>query len=197
MKMHGGTQGQTSVRLLGIVVLASLMTPPVKAQETSHSSQATRPPAVHADTPERTYRLVYTLTESDGAKRVGVQHFALTVSSAAEGATSELNVGSKVPCVGWAERPSANPQTTYVDVGLTIRVNNRGGLEDGLQLSSEVQQTSVSEASLEKVYQPVIRQAKVRAAALLSPGKSVMLSSFDVPGSTRHYDVEVVLEPVR
>ncbi|HTF69164.1 MAG TPA: hypothetical protein VK638_41440, partial [Edaphobacter sp.] len=82
------------------------------------------------------------------------------------------------------------------DVGVTIRAQPRQ-TEDGLRLSSEVQQTSVSEASLEKVNQPVIRQAKVRDTALLIPGKAVMLSSFDVPGSTRHYDVEVVLEPVR
>ena len=195
MKIHGGTQVQTSATLLGIVVLASLMTPTVKAQEASQNSEPTKAPAVHANAPERTYRLVYTLTESDGAKRIGVQHFTLTVSSAADGATSELNVGSKVPVLS-GPKDSANPQTTYVDVGLTIRAQPRQ-TEDGLRLSSEVQQTSVSEASLEKVNQPVIRQAKVRDTALLIPGKAVMLSSFDVPGSTRHYDVEVVLEPVR
>jgi len=195
MKMHGGTLVQASARLLGVVVLASLTTHTVKAQVVSQNSETTKTPAAHANTPERTYRLVYTLTESDGAKRIGVQHFALTVTSTADGATSELNVGSKVPSLS-GPKDSSVQQTTYVDVGVTIRAQPRQ-TEDGLRLSSEVQQTSVSEASLEKVNQPVIRQAKVRDTALLIPGKAVMLSSFDVPGSTRHYDVEVVLEPIR
>jgi hypothetical protein len=40
-------------------------------------------------------------------------------------------------------------------------------------------------------------QATLQSTALLTAGKPVMLGSLDVPGSTRHLDIEVVLEPVR
>jgi hypothetical protein len=63
---------------------------------------------------------------------------------------------------------------------------------------SDVEQTGVSEEqSTGGRGDPVIRQANLQNTALLTPGKPVMLGSLDVPGSTRHLDVEVVLEVVR
>jgi hypothetical protein len=63
---------------------------------------------------------------------------------------------------------------------------------------SNVEQTGVSEEqSTAGKGAPVIRQAHLQNTALLTPGKPVMLGSLDVPGSTRHLDVEVVVEVVR
>jgi hypothetical protein len=44
---------------------------------------------------------------------------------------------------------------------------------------------------------PVIRQANLDCTSLLTPGKPMMLGSLDAPGSSRHLDIEVVLEVVR
>jgi len=41
---------------------------------------------------------------------------------------------------------------------------------------------------------PVVRQTTLSTTALLNPGKPVMLGALDIPGSTRHLEVEVVLE---
>jgi hypothetical protein len=61
-----------------------------------------------------------------------------------------------------------------------------------------VEQTSLSEEqSTVGRNDPVIRQATLQSTALLTLGKPVMLGSLDVPGSTRHLDIEVVLEVVR
>ena len=44
----------------------------------------------------KTYRLTYTLTETDGGKRVGTQHFAMIVVS---GRKTVLKQGNRVPLV--------------------------------------------------------------------------------------------------
>ena len=44
---------------------------------------------------------------------------------------------------------------------------------------------------------PVVRQTVLEGTAILTPGKPVMLGSMDVTGSTRHLDVDVVMEAVK
>src|ERR1700761_5335157 len=41
------------------------------------------------------YRLLYTLSESDSGKKIGVQHFMLTVNN--DSGRADLKIGSKVP----------------------------------------------------------------------------------------------------
>jgi hypothetical protein len=42
----------------------------------------------------------------------------------------------------------------------------------------------------------VIRQTVLEGTSILTPGKQVMLGSLDVPGSTRHLEMGVVVEVV-
>jgi len=51
---------------------------------------------------KRTYRLTYTITETDGGKRIGIQHFAMVVVS---GQRTTLKQGSKVPVVTGYHNP--------------------------------------------------------------------------------------------
>ncbi|HZZ40485.1 MAG TPA: hypothetical protein VFE06_15220, partial [Acidobacteriaceae bacterium] len=90
-------------------------------------------------------------------------------------------------------------QFQYLDVGLNIdaSLDEEAG---GMKLNSKVEQSSVSvaeEKTVGDVREPVIRQAVLTGAAIMTIGKPVMLGSLDVPGSTRHLDVEVVLENVK
>jgi len=143
-----------------------------------------------------TYRLIYTLTEMDGGKRLGTQHFALTINPGREG---RIRLGSKVPIATESSNPAslAPAQVQYTDVGLFILVRLKESTA-GVLADSDVEQTGVSEEqSTVGKGDPVIRQANLQNTALLTPGKPVMLGSLDVPGSTRHLDVEVVLEVVR
>ncbi|MGA3264962.1 MAG: hypothetical protein ABSC47_13070 [Terracidiphilus sp.] len=143
------------------------------------------------------YRLTYTVTEMDGTKHIGTQHFAMTVDPGA--GESQIRIGSKVPIATASTSPS-NPDRTefqYVDVGLKISTRLRE-FSTGVEVYSKVEQSSVSEEqSSVGRNDPVIRQATLDSTALLTLGKPVMLGSLDVPGSTRHLDVEVVLELVR
>jgi type II secretory pathway component GspD/PulD (secretin) len=151
------------------------------------------------DRPKRTYRLTYTVTEMDGGKRLGVQHFAMVVAS---GQKTTLKQGSRVPIATGSYRPDGSPnatqqtQFTYLDVGMSFDA----GLDEfanGVRLISSVEQSSVSEdKSIAGVQEPVIRQTSLKGAAFLTPGKPLMLGTIDIPGSTRQLDVEVMMEQI-
>ncbi len=144
------------------------------------------------------YRLTYTIRELDGGKPLGTQHFSLTVNSDSRD-THWLKLGSKVPIVTGSSKPDnqAQSQVQYQDVGLNISVRLKE-FSTGMEVNSKVEQSSVSEEqSTVGRNDPVIRQAVLQNTALLTLGKPVMMGSLDVPGSTRHLDIEVVLEAVR
>jgi hypothetical protein len=182
-----------TIGILGIALLLSCGGARVFAQADESKSKASEKKIETAPT---TYRLTYTLAEVDGGKRIGTQHFALTVNPLN---TGRIKLGSKVPIATGSSKPenAILTQYQYHDVGLNISARIRE-IAEGVSLDSNVEQTSFSEVqSSVGINDPVIRQARLENTSLLTPGKPMMLGSLDVPGSTRHLDVEVVVEVVR
>ncbi len=160
--------------------------------------ELTRKLIAELDRPHKTYRLTYTVSEMDGGKRIGLQHFSLIIAA---GAKTELRQGSRVPLVTGsytAGSASTQSQITYIDVGLNIQAA-LDQATDGLNLRSKIDQSSVAPEQVPAFngQDPVIRQSVLEGTASLTLGKPLTLGSLDVPGSTRHLDIEVILEPVR
>ena len=66
---------------------------------------------------------------------------------------------------------------------------------NGVRLRTDVVQSSATEqTTIAGVVEPVIRQSELKGAAYLTPGKPLVLGSLDIPASTRHLDIEVVME---
>jgi hypothetical protein len=182
-----------TIGILGIVLLLICGGARVYAQTDAPIPKASE---AKIETAPQTYRLTYTLTELDGAKRIGTQHFSLTVNPGKDG---RIRLGSKVPIVTGSSKPENPPQALvqYQDVGLTIWTRAKD-FSAGVLVDSDVDQTSVSEEpSNVGRGDPIFRQAKLQNSALLTLDKPVMLGSLDIPGSTRHLDIEVILELVR
>lgn len=139
------------------------------------------------DKPKKTFRLTYTVTEVDGTKRIGSQRFAMILI---DGQRTTLNQGSRVPV------PSGNGsnQFTYMDVGTNFEATlNATGT--GAKLNSKVTQSSfVAATSGDASQQPIVRNLTLEGSSMLVPTKPVALGSMDVPGSTRHLEVEAVME---
>ena len=149
------------------------------------------------DRPKKTFRLVYTVTETEGAKKIGVQHFAMVLAS---GARTVMKQGSRIPvATGTVDAKGVSgtqTQFTYLDVGLNIDATVDGYV-DGVRLRTKVEQSSVAtEMSGMGVQDPVIRQTLLEGTSILKQGKPLVLGALDVPGSPRHMEVEVVLEVV-
>jgi hypothetical protein len=147
------------------------------------------------DRTRKVYRLTYTITEMDGSKAMGTQHIALLVAT--DGKTT-MKQGSRVPIVtGPGDAQASSAQVQYVDVGLNIEASVEGSA-DGLRLRSNVEQSSVAdEKSGIGAQDPVIRQTRLEGVSTLAPGKPMLLGSLDIPGTTRHEEIDVVSELVR
>ena len=149
------------------------------------------------DRPKKSYRLTFTTDESDAGKVIGTQHFSMIVVS---GGRTDSKVGRKVPIVTGsydAAKGITEKQVTYLDVGLNVNASLDESSE-GLRLRTKVERMSVAdEHSSIGGDDPIIRQAQLEGTANLVPGKTLVLGSLDVPGSTRHVTVSVVAELVR
>ncbi|MDR3773723.1 MAG: hypothetical protein P4L26_10275 [Terracidiphilus sp.] len=146
------------------------------------------------DRARKTYRLTFTISESEGGKRTGSERYTLIAVS---GERTVLKQGSRVPIVtGSTSTDTPGTQVQYVDVGLNLEatVDGRG---DGLRLRTKVEQSSLAdEKSGMGGQDPLFRQTLLIGDATLLPGKPLVLGSLDVPGGTRKQEIEVVAELV-
>jgi hypothetical protein len=204
MKSKDDTRERRSMKLAtgissGILAIAVVMA--CGGARASAQAEASAPKAstTNAETALVTYRLTYTVAELDGTKHIGTQHFSLTVNP--DSGNSQLKLGSKVPIATGTYDPNstsqANVQYQYQDVGLSISAHLHE-FTNGVEVNSKLEQSSIAEeeSGVGKA-DPVVRQAILQNTAVLTAGKPVVLGSLDVPGSTRHLDIEVVLEVVR
>jgi hypothetical protein len=147
------------------------------------------------DKTKKVYRLTYTLTERDGSKIIGVQHVSFIIAS---GSRTDFKQGSRVPVVtANLSSGSASSEITYLDVGQEVDASLDGYL-DGVRLRTKVVQSGIAEdKSAVGPQAPIIRQITYEGTSTLVQGKPLVLGSLDVPGTTRHQEVEVVSELVR
>jgi hypothetical protein len=67
-----------------------------------------------------------------------------------------------------------------------------------MRLRTKVEQSSIAEQPSGIGSQdPVIRQTLIEGSSILTLGKPLSLGSIDIPGSTRHLDVEVMAETIK
>lgn len=150
------------------------------------------------DHPRRTYRLTYTITEVDGGKRAGTQHYSMVIVS---GQQTVMKQGSKIPVatgtVTENGSPSTQTQFTYLDVGLNFSATLDESA-NGVRLRSKAEQSSLgTDKTIAGIQEPVVRQTVLEGTSILTPGKPLILGSLDIPDSTRRLDIEVVMEVVK
>jgi type II secretory pathway component GspD/PulD (secretin) len=144
------------------------------------------------DRSRKAYRVTYTIAEIEGGKRVGEQHYALIVSSTGR---TDLKLGNRVPIVTGSETSNSgqNTQVQYLDVGLNIEASLEGD-----RLHTKVEQSSMAdEKSGLGAQDPIVRQTTLEGTSTLLEGKRLVLGSLDVPGSTRHQEIEVAAETIQ
>lgn len=144
------------------------------------------------DRPKKVYHVTFTVTESDAGKKTSVQHYSMVVTGENK---SYVKLGNRVPIVtGAVDKDNSSPMTQvqYLDVGINIE-----GSVSGVALHTKVEQSSFAdEKSNVGIQDPVIKQITLEGTSTFVPGKAVALGSIDIPGTTRHQDVEFVAELV-
>ena len=146
------------------------------------------------DRPKKTYRLTFTFGESDAGKRIGVLHFSIVVVA---GQRTSLKQGSKVPVMTGSTSDPQQTQFQYLDIGMNFDTTVQD-LPGGLFLKTKVEQSSLADEHMSGPLapEPIVRQTALEGMSALTLGKPLTLGSVDVPGSTRHVDIEVVAEPI-
>src|ERR1700677_1220532 len=83
------------------------------------------------DKTKKIYRLTYTMTEKDGGKTIGVQHFPIIV---ARGSRTDFKQGCWVPVAVKSDSPSggSNVEITYLDIGAEIEASLDGYFDGAL-----------------------------------------------------------------
>jgi hypothetical protein len=148
------------------------------------------------DKPMKAYRLNYTISTYDAGKRLGEQHYALV---AAVNSNTVLKSGNRIPVAMVSDKADTAQQNThvsYVDIGLTIDATLylSGTIA---RLNSRIEQSSVAEDKPATPGQnPILHQNLISGSSVLAVGKPVKLGALDVPGSTRHMEIDVVMEPI-
>ena len=159
---------------------------------TAEDMQTAQKMIADLDRPLKTYRVTYTITDIDGGKRAGSQHFSLVVTPEEK---SILKQGNRVPIATGSTGEGATTLTTqfqYLDVGINIDAS-----VSGEQLHSKIEQSSLAdEKSGLGGQDPIVHQALLEGWSVLEPGKPFVLGSIDIPGTTRHQEVEVTSELV-
>ncbi len=178
--------------------------PPNGAQLTPPPGPRTQPPPGPSLTPDQrdaqrtipgAYRLTYTLTDMDGEKRIGAQHYQLVLDADAESASVDLR--ASVPVRLGSENST---QYTRQDTGLRIYAHLRQ-FANGMELDTNIHQTAFAEGAHGQTspngMPPITRQAELNTKALLTENKSVTIGELDIPGSTHRMEVQVELTRVR
>lgn len=149
------------------------------------------------DRPRKAYSLTYNITESESGQPKGTQKVMLITAS---GTRTVLKQGNRVPVVTSTSAPGDSGQSTqvqYIDVGLTIEAT-LDGQTGALALHSKIEQSSLAtEQSSAGARDPDVLQTALDSVSTLMPGKPLLLGSLDIPGTTRHLEIEVVAEAVK
>jgi hypothetical protein len=149
------------------------------------------------DRPHKAYRLTYTISVMEDGKNIGTQHYSMV---AIEGQHTTMKEGDKVPvATGTFSTDSTTAQTqfTYLDVGMNFEATVHS-LSGGASLDSKVEQSSIGPTNtIAGVAEPVVRQSVLQNSSNVTLGKPLMLGSIDVPNSTRHLDIDVMVEPLK
>jgi type II secretory pathway component GspD/PulD (secretin) len=146
------------------------------------------------DKPKKAYRLIYTLIDFDGTKRLGDQHYSMVLVSSQR---TILKQGNRVPIItGTDFKNPNNPQTqyTYLDIGMNFDATIDDA-PNSLRLKAKIEQSSVVDNRSGALPQePLIRQSLFEGSAVLTPGKPIILGSLDITGTTRRLEIQATVE---
>jgi hypothetical protein len=141
------------------------------------------------------YRLEYTVTEMDGAKKLSSRSYTL---QAEEGKSASMRVGTRVPVATGGTGDAV--QYNYIDVGVNLDVTASTLEATTIRLKTNVDITSMiapttTPGALHS--QPTVRQTRDQLTTVIPLDKPVILTTQDDPSYTTSMQVQVIAHIVR
>jgi hypothetical protein len=190
--------------VVAIVILAfscAVASSSARAQDKTES--ATDKPARAADAaqPERnqdSYRVDYVITESEGGKKIDSRSYTVMTGNRRDHRGS-LRIGSRIPVSTASSSSAGSASWQYLDVGVNID-SSLDTLDNSLHLYSDVEMSSLAEKPEQstpgQVTAPVVRQFKLGANSVVTPGKPTIIGTADDVATHRHFEVQATVTKV-
>jgi type II secretory pathway component GspD/PulD (secretin) len=149
------------------------------------------------DRPRNLYRLTFTVATVEDSKNIGTQHFSMIAS---DGQRTTMKEGDKIPVATGTfstDNASAQTQFTYLDVGMNFDATVTS-LAGGVSLKTKVEQSAIGPTNtIAGVAEPVVRQSVIETVSTAPLGKPIQLGSMDIPNSTRHLNVDILVDLIK
>jgi hypothetical protein len=161
------------------------------AQEAAQpKSEAT----AQAQAPPRSYRLDYTLIESENGKKIDSRQYSITVGGGTERtgpSSGQVKIGTRIPV-----DPKGDAANQYLDVGTKLSCVIR--LRDGApSLDTNIELSSVVPDEGKGSGLPIFRTLTISDQTPLVVGKSVMVGTAEDPDSKRQFQLEVTVTEIK
>ena len=134
------------------------------------------------------YRLEYTITETEGTKKVNARTYTMLVEDHKSGS---IRVGNKVPL------QNKDGAIQYFDVGVNIDGRPTAIDSASVRLNTIIENTSVVVAEAATAKAPVVRNLRNSIELGLPLDKPVVLTTQDDPGSNTTIQVQVLAKQVK
>jgi hypothetical protein len=172
---------------------------PMQAQ----AKDATQPKAeapLPAEVPPHSYRLDYTLTESEGGKKIDSRRYSLETGGGTNSGrswSSYIESGTRVPVESKGDTNHQYNEYQYIDVGTKFRcsISQRDGaqvLDTGLTLSSVAPDATDIDAR-----HPILRNLEIGNVTPIQTGKTTLVGSAEDPNSGRTFLLEVTVTEIK
>jgi hypothetical protein len=173
---------------------AALTLAMVAAVRTSAQESATSKTTSEAEKTQNAYRLDFSVNEMEDGKKINIRQYSMNSRS---GDGNEVKIGTRVPL------DSKEGQVTYLDVGTNIWCRLRDqtdvatlGSNVFLNVRADITNFAIPEQQGQQV-RPVLRQLKIEASTIGTPGRAVVVGSVDDPNSKRQFQLEVTVTKLR
>jgi len=140
------------------------------------------------------FKLAFVMYELEDGKRTNQRDYMMIGRT--DNQPSNIRVATKIPIT--TEEKGNDKAYTYTDVGLRINCSMKEQVDSRMQLHCDIEMSSlvrpeqianaIGHAGPEA---PVMRTTRVDSWALLTPGKSAVLTTVDDINSTKRMQVEV------
>ena len=146
--------------------------------------------AATEEKPVTAFRLDFTLNESEDRRKINARHYSMNLVPGYT-PSNEIKIGSRVPVEG------KQGEMQYIDVGTNIwsRMLEKG---DALQLEVKAEISNFANPEQEtRNSMPLLRQLRINASTVATPGKPTVVGVVDDPNSKRQFELEVTVTKIK
>ncbi len=151
----------------------------------------------HREPARGTYRLEYTITETEGGKKLDARTYTIMCEDRGNSTKGSLKVGSRVPIA--ASQDSGKTQFQYLDIGMNVDARLDMTVSGELSLDTSMDLSSIPDGgqSVKADSDPVIRRFRIDTVNALPIGTPIVIATADDVATHRQFQVQVIATNIR